>query len=108
MRPSPRHRTGSTRLRAPRDEIPGDVRRVIQLVGSVTDVAQTTTRPLSGPGSQPIRATPRVWAEIVTELVIDERFDTVNFVPEDDSPQQLARFGTDVIPAARNNLSAST
>lgn len=87
---------------------PSEIRRVIQLVGSVTDVAQTTTRPRSGPGNQPIRATPELWAEIITELVVDERFDTVNFVPEDGSPQQLVRFGTEVIPATRSTVSAST
>ena len=87
---------------------PSEIRRVIQLVGSVTDVAQTTTRPRSGPGNRPFCATPELWAEIITELVVDERFNTVELVPEDGSPQQLVRFGTQVIPATRSTVSAST
>lgn len=87
---------------------PSEIRRVIQLVGSVTDAGQTTMRPRSGPGNQPIRATPEVWAQIITELVAEERFDTVNFIPEDASPQQLGRFAVEVIPATRSAIDAST
>jgi alkanesulfonate monooxygenase SsuD/methylene tetrahydromethanopterin reductase-like flavin-dependent oxidoreductase (luciferase family) len=86
---------------------PSEIRRVIQLVGSVTDAAQTTARPRSGPGNQPIRTTAQVWAQIITELVTEERFDTVNFIPEDSSPQQLDRFATEVIPATRSAIVAS-
>lgn len=79
---------------------PTDIRRVIQLVGSVTDVGaqQTRSRPMSGPNAQPIRATPQRWAQIVTEFVTEERFDTVNLVFEVDSDEQRAWFADEVIP----------
>lgn len=83
------------------DRKPEDVRRVIQLVGSVTGTPGTTDRPRSGPGNRPIRTTPQYWAEIIAGFVAEERFDTINFLPEDDSPAQLRRFAEEVIPAAR-------
>jgi hypothetical protein len=33
-------------------------------------------------------------------VFLSPRFDTVNFVPEHETADQLERFGTDVIPAA--------
>ncbi|HEY0452569.1 LLM class flavin-dependent oxidoreductase, partial [Actinophytocola sp.] len=60
---------------------PTDIRRVIQLVGRITDHAHTTERPRTGSGGQPIRTTPEVWARIIAEFLTTERFDTVNFVP---------------------------
>jgi len=79
---------------------PTDIRRVIQLVGKVTDHAHTTQRPRTGSGGQPIRTTPEVWARIIAEFLTTERFDTVNFVPELETVDQLEKFGTEVIPAA--------
>jgi alkanesulfonate monooxygenase SsuD/methylene tetrahydromethanopterin reductase-like flavin-dependent oxidoreductase (luciferase family) len=78
---------------------PTDIRRVIQLVGSVTDHAHTTERPRTGPGAQPIRTTPETWARIIAEFITAERFDTVNFVPEHETADQIDKFGTEVIPA---------
>jgi alkanesulfonate monooxygenase SsuD/methylene tetrahydromethanopterin reductase-like flavin-dependent oxidoreductase (luciferase family) len=80
---------------------PTDVRRVIQLVGTVTDRPGTAERPRSGPGAQPINTTPEGWARIISEFVTTERFDTVNFVPAHETPDQIEKFGTEVIPAAR-------
>jgi alkanesulfonate monooxygenase SsuD/methylene tetrahydromethanopterin reductase-like flavin-dependent oxidoreductase (luciferase family) len=80
---------------------PSSLRRMMQLVGSVTDVALTTQRPRRGPGVQPIRTTPQVWAKIITELMREERFDTFNFVLEQESPEQVRRFATEVVPAVR-------
>jgi alkanesulfonate monooxygenase SsuD/methylene tetrahydromethanopterin reductase-like flavin-dependent oxidoreductase (luciferase family) len=80
---------------------PTDIRRVIQPVGAVTDRVHTTERPRVGPGSHPIRTTPDGWARILAEFVHQERFDTINFVPENESVEQLTRFATEVIPAAR-------
>jgi alkanesulfonate monooxygenase SsuD/methylene tetrahydromethanopterin reductase-like flavin-dependent oxidoreductase (luciferase family) len=79
---------------------PTDIRRVIQLVGSVTDHAHTTERPRTGSGGQPIRTTPDVWARVIAEFLTTERFDTVNFVPEHETADQIERFGTEVMPAA--------
>jgi hypothetical protein len=68
---------------------PTEIRRVIQLVGSVTDHALTTERPHVGPGNQPIRTTPEYWARIIADFVHQERFDTVNFILERDSVEQI-------------------
>ncbi len=80
---------------------PSEVRRIMQLVGTVTDSPLTTERPRQGPGNQPIRTTPAVWGKIVAELVHEERFDAFNFVPEQQTPEQIRRFATEVVPAAR-------
>jgi alkanesulfonate monooxygenase SsuD/methylene tetrahydromethanopterin reductase-like flavin-dependent oxidoreductase (luciferase family) len=85
---------------------PDAIRRVIQLVGTVTDRAATSERPRSGPGGAPIRTTPDIWARIIAEFVTEERFDTVNFVPEAENPQQISRFATEVVPAARALVAA--
>lgn len=81
---------------------PNEIRRVIQLVGAVTDTSGTIERPRSGPGNQPIRTTPDLWAQIITDLITEERFDTVNFVPMHETTDQLQRFATAVIPRVRD------
>lgn len=80
---------------------PSSIRRMMQLVGSVTDAALTTQRPRRGSGAQIIRTTPQVWAQIITALMREERFDTFNFVLEQESPEQVRRFATEVVPAVR-------
>lgn len=77
---------------------PGDVRRVIQLVGAVTQKPITRERPRSGPGGQPLRTDPDGWARIISELVLEERFDTINFLPEVESAEQISAFGQLVVP----------
>jgi alkanesulfonate monooxygenase SsuD/methylene tetrahydromethanopterin reductase-like flavin-dependent oxidoreductase (luciferase family) len=83
---------------------PGDIRRVIQLVGSVTDALGPATRPRSGPGNQPIHTTPERWAQIIAELATEERFDTVNLIPQPENTHQIERFAADVIPRVRGAL----
>jgi alkanesulfonate monooxygenase SsuD/methylene tetrahydromethanopterin reductase-like flavin-dependent oxidoreductase (luciferase family) len=83
---------------------PGDIRRVIQLVGVVNDDARTTQRPRTGSGGQSIVTTPEVWGQIIAEFVEGERFDTVNFIPAEESVEQLTRFAREVIPAAQMRL----
>lgn len=77
------------------------IRRVIQLVGTVSDVAHTTGRPRTGPGGTPIRTTPEIWAKIINEFVAEQRFDTINLVPEQETAEQIRLFGAEVIPLAR-------
>jgi hypothetical protein len=55
----------------------------------------------SGPGGQPIRTTPDIWAKIITEFAAGQRFDTVNLIPEQATSEQLRLFATEVIPLAR-------
>jgi alkanesulfonate monooxygenase SsuD/methylene tetrahydromethanopterin reductase-like flavin-dependent oxidoreductase (luciferase family) len=80
---------------------PASIRRAIQLVGTITGTPDTTSRPRSGPGSQPIRTTPDIWAKIITEFAAGQRFDTVNLIPEHATSEQLRLFATEVIPRAR-------
>jgi hypothetical protein len=81
---------------------------VIQLVGAVTDHPHTTGRPHAGPGNQPIRTAPDRWAHIIAEFVHQERFDTINFVPETEGAEQITRFADEVIPAARAAIASTT
>ena len=85
---------------------PGDIRRVIQLVGAVTDRRETHQRPVCGPGNQPIRTTPEIWAQIIAEFVVQERFDAVNFIPQSETREQIAALGELVIPLARAAVNA--
>jgi alkanesulfonate monooxygenase SsuD/methylene tetrahydromethanopterin reductase-like flavin-dependent oxidoreductase (luciferase family) len=80
---------------------PASIRRVIQLAGSVTGTPHTTSRPRSGPGGQAIRTSPDIWAKIIAEFVTEERFDTVNLLPEQATSEQLRLFATEVIPLVR-------
>lgn len=86
---------------------PTDIRRVIQPVGAVTDRTHTTERPQVGPGNRPIRTTPDGWACIIAEFVYEDGFDTINFVPETEGAEQITRFATEVIPAARTAIAAT-
>ena len=77
-------------------------------VGAVTDRVTTTGRPRRGPGTQPIRTTPDGWANIITEFVVQERFDTVNFLPEIPDPDHVSRFANEVIPRTATALTHTT
>jgi hypothetical protein len=70
----------------------------------VTDTPSTTQRPLHGPGNQAINATVTVWAQIISELVQKERFDTFFFFPTQETAEQIRRFATEVVPAARDRV----
>jgi alkanesulfonate monooxygenase SsuD/methylene tetrahydromethanopterin reductase-like flavin-dependent oxidoreductase (luciferase family) len=98
-KPAAQDRIDAAARAAGRD--PAGIRRVIQLVGTVTGIPHTTSRPRSGPGGQPIRTTPDIWARIIAEFAAEERFDTVNVLLEQETSQQLRLFGTEVIPLAR-------
>ena len=52
---------------------PASIRRVIQLVGTVTGTPHTASRPRSGPGGQPIRTTPDIWAKIIAEFAAPDQ-----------------------------------
>ncbi|MEA2213061.1 MAG: hypothetical protein QOF83_3009 [Solirubrobacteraceae bacterium] len=80
---------------------PSEVHRAIQLVGSVTRTPGAQSRPRSGPGTQRIRTTPEHWGQIIREFASEERFDTINFIPQPESIDQIRLFGEEVIPLAR-------
>jgi alkanesulfonate monooxygenase SsuD/methylene tetrahydromethanopterin reductase-like flavin-dependent oxidoreductase (luciferase family) len=68
---------------------PGEVRRVLNVGGAITDGA--SAGPLRGPGGQ--------WVDELTALVVEHGFDT--FVLWADGPGQLSRFAEEVVPAVR-------
>jgi alkanesulfonate monooxygenase SsuD/methylene tetrahydromethanopterin reductase-like flavin-dependent oxidoreductase (luciferase family) len=98
-KPAAQDRIDTAARAAGRD--PATIRRDIQLVGTVTATPRTTSRPRSGPGSQPIRTSPDIWAKIITEFAAEQRFDTINLLPEQETSEQLRLFATEVIPLAR-------
>jgi alkanesulfonate monooxygenase SsuD/methylene tetrahydromethanopterin reductase-like flavin-dependent oxidoreductase (luciferase family) len=98
-KPAAQHRIDVAAREAGRD--PSEIHRAIQIVGRVTDTTQRIERPESGPGAQPIHANPEQWARIISEFRTQQRFDTVNLIPDREDPEQLTRFGTSVIPAVR-------
>ncbi len=85
---------------------PAAVGRMIQLVGRVTDTASRISRPRSGAGNQAIHTTAEHWARIVAEFAVEERFDAVNFVFEDETSDQIIRFGAEVVAAAKDALAS--
>jgi alkanesulfonate monooxygenase SsuD/methylene tetrahydromethanopterin reductase-like flavin-dependent oxidoreductase (luciferase family) len=98
-KPAAQDRIDAAARAAGRD--PAGIRRAIQLVGTITDVPSTTSRPRTGPGGQPIRTTPDIWAKIITQFAAEQRFDTINLVPEQETAEQLRLFAAEVIPLAR-------
>lgn len=101
-KPTAQRRIDAAATAAGRD--PSEIRRVIQLVGTAAANAPYRMRPTRGDNRMPIRATPRNWAEILTEFVTEQRFDAVNLVLEHTTPEQVALFGEQVIPEVRANL----
>lgn len=68
---------------------PGQIRRVLNVGGSITDGA--SQGPLNGPVSQ--------WVDELTDLAVGHGFDT--FVLWSETDGQLARFAEEVVPAVR-------
>jgi alkanesulfonate monooxygenase SsuD/methylene tetrahydromethanopterin reductase-like flavin-dependent oxidoreductase (luciferase family) len=73
---------------------PSDVRRILNVGGSITDGASGGT--FDGPVDQ--------WVEDITELAVSYAFDTFVFWGEGDG--QLDRFAQEVVPAAREQLAS--
>ncbi|HKE53016.1 MAG TPA: LLM class flavin-dependent oxidoreductase [Actinomycetes bacterium] len=68
---------------------PGDIRRLLNIGGAITDGASEGT--LRGPVDQ--------WVEELTDLAVGQGFDT--FILWADGPEQLSRFAHEVMPAVR-------
>lgn len=71
---------------------PADLRRVINVSGTVTDGASKGH--FDGPVGQ--------WVDDIGELAVSYGFDTFGFWGEGD--RQLARFAEEVVPAVRDQL----
>jgi len=68
---------------------PGDIRRLLNIGGAITDGASEGT--LRGPVDR--------WVEELTDLAVGQGFDT--FILWADGPEQLSRFAHEVMPAVR-------
>jgi alkanesulfonate monooxygenase SsuD/methylene tetrahydromethanopterin reductase-like flavin-dependent oxidoreductase (luciferase family) len=78
---------------------PEDVRRIAQLVGTITD----TPGPVDLQGSAPVRTDARGWADVLTELAT-RSFNGFVLWPEDNAADQARRFGDEVAPVVRVRL----
>ena len=75
---------------------PGDVRRVFNVNGSITDGRSEGF--LNGPVAQ--------WADELSSMVVDHRAQIIVFwAAGGDEPDQLRRFAQEVVPATRASLS---
>lgn len=75
--------------------------RIAQLVGSVD------SRPGDlevDRGDAPVRGTAEQWSEVIVRLATEQPFRTFVFWPEHESPEQVHRFATEVVPRVRERL----
>jgi alkanesulfonate monooxygenase SsuD/methylene tetrahydromethanopterin reductase-like flavin-dependent oxidoreductase (luciferase family) len=77
---------------------PGDVLRMAQLVGTITDTAGDAR---AREGSAPVRGTAEQWAALIARLASEQRFGCFVFWPEQGTVDQVERFARDVVPAVR-------
>jgi alkanesulfonate monooxygenase SsuD/methylene tetrahydromethanopterin reductase-like flavin-dependent oxidoreductase (luciferase family) len=83
---------------------PSSIRRIAQLVGTITSATRSNWRPA---GADPIRGGAAQWVDVIAYLGVELRFDTVIFWPEQASIEQIERFAHDVVPAALAFLAAT-
>ena len=72
---------------------PGDVRRLYNLMGS-----------FDGPGDGFLNGPPRLWAEQLAELTLDQGVST--YILATDDPRDIERFAGEVAPAVRELVAA--
>ena len=99
--PAAQDRIDAAACAAGRD--PASIRRLAQLVGTVTDGAGEPRLE----GETPIRTSPVRWAQVLAGLARDLRFDTFVFWPETADETQLLRWTREVVPATRDLLATS-
>lgn len=75
---------------------PGDVRRIAQLVGTITD----TPGSVELQGSAPIRTDAQGWVDVLTELT-GQSFTGFVLWPEENAAEQARRFGEEIAPSFR-------
>ncbi|MEV0762945.1 LLM class flavin-dependent oxidoreductase [Nocardia sp. NPDC050435] len=76
---------------------PGDVARMAQLVGHITEAPG----PVTLRGEEPIRTDAAGWARILADLAVETGFDTFVYWPETADDTQLRRWIGDVVPYTR-------
>lgn len=76
---------------------PGDIMRMAQLVGTITD----TPGPVTLRGEEKIRTDAAGWARILADFATETGFDTFVYWPESADETQLRRWIGEVVPATR-------
>ncbi len=77
------------------------MRHIRNIPGTITDEASDAA-PLRG--GAPLRGTSQQWADVLSGLVRDLRFDSFIFWPENPSREQVERFALEVAPAVRSSI----
>jgi alkanesulfonate monooxygenase SsuD/methylene tetrahydromethanopterin reductase-like flavin-dependent oxidoreductase (luciferase family) len=80
------------------DRDPGDVLRIAQLVGTITDTPGDAE---AREGSAPVRGTAGQWAALIARLATEQPFRCFIFWPEQGTVDQVERFARDVVPAVK-------
>ncbi|MGW4771012.1 LLM class flavin-dependent oxidoreductase [Nocardia sp. NPDC004278] len=76
---------------------PGDIMRMAQLVGDITEAPGSVTLR----GEEPIRTDAAGWSRILADLATDTGFDTFVYWPESPDETQLRRWVAEVVPRVR-------
>ncbi|WP_433733781.1 LLM class flavin-dependent oxidoreductase [Nocardia sp. CA-129566] len=76
---------------------PGDIMRMAQLVGDITEAPGSVTLR----GEEPIRTDAAGWARILADLATDTGFDTFVYWPQSPDETQLRRWVAEVVPRVR-------
>lgn len=84
---------------------PGDVRRVAQLTGTITDAPAADPRLR---GSDPVRLNAEQWADAIVHLANELRFDAVVLWPENPAVEQIQALAYAVAPLVRSRLTRHT
>jgi alkanesulfonate monooxygenase SsuD/methylene tetrahydromethanopterin reductase-like flavin-dependent oxidoreductase (luciferase family) len=77
---------------------PGSVRRIAQVVGTITETPGT---PSLDHGAEPVRGTAAQWTEILVRLGAEQPFTSFVFWPERQSAAQVTAFARQVVPEVR-------
>ncbi|MEV6287607.1 LLM class flavin-dependent oxidoreductase [Kribbella sp. NPDC051770] len=76
---------------------PSEVRRIAQLVGTITpDAGSSTLR-----GSEPIRTDVQGWVDVITRLAEEGSFNGFVMMPEGDTVEQTRRYAEEVAAGVR-------
>ncbi|TNC19393.1 LLM class flavin-dependent oxidoreductase [Amycolatopsis alkalitolerans] len=82
---------------------PRDIRRIAQLVGEITDRPGDSH---TEHGSAPVRGTADQWATLLARLALEQPYTAFVFWPEQQTVDQVVRFGHDVAPLVRETLNS--
>jgi len=79
---------------------PSEIRRIAQLVGTITDDAASVVLA----GDDPIRTDAGGWAALLTRLVAEQGFTDFVLWPEHETAEQARRFGEEVVPVVKERI----